>query len=139
MAKRLIVTMVPFVIPRQKVTFPTLDEVLDQFISDNDLASPKNVTPTDSRGLLVCCNNGDHFNLYSSKEDFNAYDKINYGLQGRIDGTQVNLSGVVNVPKYKDWHGEKLTRQVLRQDQNTDYIFLGKKVSVKEPQQILIS
>jgi hypothetical protein len=138
MAKKLSPTMVPFAVPRQRTIFPTLDNVLDQFISDNGLPKPKTVVPTESRGLLVHCSNGDCINVYSFEEDLSAYDSQVYGLQGRIDGAQVNISGVINIPKYKDWHGEKLTRQVLRHDQDTGYIFLGKKASTEKPQQILM-
>lgn len=132
------IRMVPFAIPRKRAVFPSLDKVLDDFISNNNLPKPKTVVPTESRGLLVHCGNGDYLNLYNWEEDLSAYDSQIYGLQGRIDGAQVNLSGTINIPKYNDWHGEKLKKQVLRHDQDTQYIFLGKKAFAEKPKQILM-
>ena len=124
MTKRLTLATVPCV-SRKRAKFPTLDKILDGFVSDNNLPSPKTVVSTDSRGLIVSFGNGDLVNLYSSSEDLNTHYSENYGLQGRIDGSQVNLIGAIRIPSQEEWQGEKLKRETVRYDECLEYTFLG--------------
>ncbi|VVB78692.1 Uncharacterised protein [uncultured archaeon] len=116
--------MVPFV-KSERAKFSSLDNVLDGFVSDNELSSPKNVTSAGSRGLLVYWQNGDHINIYSYEQDLSGYDQEIYGLQGRMDGEKVDLCGGIRVPKRKEFNGKKLKKSAYRSDHNTEYVFLG--------------
>ena len=136
MAKKLTPAMVPFAV-LTKPDFPSLDQVLDNFASNNGLPKPRTVTYTESRGLLAYFDNGDHFNLYSSEDSTSAYDVQYYGLEGRIDGTLVSLGGSINLPRSPERNGKKLKKHTLRYDQNTSYIFLGKEASAQKPIAIL--
>ena len=131
MAKKVVQIMVPCAIPRKRAEFPSLDNVLDSFILDNNLPEPKTVVSTDSRGLLVHCGNGDYINVFGTREDLSAYDQQVYGLQGRIDGENVILLGEIMIPNCEEWHGKKLKKQVHSHTYNPDssrqYVFLGVK------------
>ena len=131
MAKKLVPVMVPCEILRKRAEFPSLDNVLDSFISDNDLPKPKTVVSTESRGLLVHCGNGDYINVFGAREDLSAYDQQVYGLEGRIDGENVILLGKIMMPNCENWHGKKLKKQVHSYTYNKDslrqYVFLGVK------------
>jgi hypothetical protein len=117
--------MVPVASMPKRASFPSLDEVLNNFVFNNNLNEPKNVTSTESRGLLAYWDNGDTFNLYSNENDLSAYDHQTYGLQGRVDGVNIHLSGGIQIPTRSEWHGQKLKRKTYRADHNTSFIFLG--------------
>lgn len=104
----------------ERVKFPSLDNVLDEFISHNNLIKPHKVTSTESRGLLVFWDNGDHINLYSYQDDSTTNHHQQYGLQGRIDGQNVSLLGGIKIPICN-----KLDGKIYRDDKDKQYVFLG--------------
>ncbi len=125
------IVMVPVAPISKRAKFPSLDKVLDGFVSNNDLNGPKNVTSTESRGLLAYWDNGDHLNIYSYEDDLSAYDHQIYGLQGRIDGVNIHLRGRIEIPTSAELHGKKLKRGIYRSDYNTSFIFLGVQAKPK--------
>jgi hypothetical protein len=125
--------MVPVAPMQKRASFPSLNKILEDFISQNSLPSePKTVVETESRGLLVHLDNGDTFNLYDLEDDLSAYDHQLYGLQGRIDGVSIYLSGGIEIPTRSESHGKKLQKRIYRSDHNTSFIFLGVQTKPKK-------
>lgn len=108
--------------------FPSLTDVVSQFVSQNKLTTPLAQTPTEFRGLLVYWKNGDHVNVYETSQDSSVRNNQFYVLQGRVRGEQVNLYGSISIPIYRDKTEKK---EICRGDENTNYKFLGRKTSPK--------
>ena len=131
-------TIIAPIIHKKIANFPSLDEVLEEFITDNGLPFElKTVIETESRGLLIHLDNGDTFNLYSYENDLSAYNHQIYGLQGRIDGERVHLRGDIQIPNHQSQIREELINKVYRSDHNISFVFLGIQAKSKDTNEYL--
>jgi hypothetical protein len=122
MAKEEMLTVVE---PKYKrPEFPNLVEVLNGFVNNNDLAGPETIISTNTRGLIAYWDKKNLINLFSLSSDLSSSCRELYGLQGMLDGREVNLSGQILISP----HAKVQSQVRYRTDNNSLYLFLGTKI-----------